>query len=199
MPIYAPENLYPGINPHLNSFLQHEPGAWESFHAELVIQTRIILDSQLPPGYLALAEKSLQISEMASVAFNAVPGKGARLCALTVSGILTSDEQLKGVVIYQAGEGSTFGRPITRIEVISPANKPGGSHYPRYVEKRLETLRSGLRLVEIDYLPESGSLMHSLPSYPGQDDDAYPYVIIVSDPRPEFEKGRVKVYGFGVQ
>jgi Protein of unknown function (DUF4058) len=210
------KNLYPGINPHLNSFLQKESGGWESFHAELVIQIRVILDAELPAGYLALAEKSLQISEIIQsthsrtrpdvTIYQSTPSRGTSTVALasdptaTLSLLETipDEEYLSGVLIYQVGEGSAFGRPVTRIEVLSPANKPAGSHYPRYVEKRIETLHSGLRLVEIDFLHETPPVIPHLASYPDGETDAHPYTIIVSDPRPEFEKGRVAVYGFGV-
>ena len=80
---------------------------------------------------------------------------------------MEEEETLTGLVIYQAGEGSVLGRPITRIELLSPANKPPGSHHEQYMVKRLETLKSGLRLVELDYLHESHPVIQALPSYPG--------------------------------
>lgn len=37
MAICTPLNLYPGVNAHLNSFLQSEGGGWESFHAQYLV------------------------------------------------------------------------------------------------------------------------------------------------------------------
>ncbi len=178
MPIHSPKNLYPGVNPHLNSFLQSDEGSWESFHAELIIQLRRFLDENLPAGYLALAEKSLQI--------------------LSLSQTVEEEELLTSIVIYQVGEEAPYGRPVTHIEVLSPANKPSGSHYSRYRVKRIETLQSGLRLVEIDYLHETRPMITNLPSYIDRENGAYPYTILVTDPRPSCEKGQIFVYGVGV-
>lgn len=194
MPIRSPKNLYPGINPHLNSFLQSDEGSWESFHAELIIQLRRFLDENLPAGYLALAEKSLQVSEI-------IPSGAAAFAptqVLPLSQTVEEEELLTSIVIYQVGEEAPYGRPVTRIEVLSPANKPGGSHYSRYRVKRIETLQSGLRLVEIDYLHESRPIITTLPSYTDRENGAYPYTILVTDPRPSFEKGQIFVYGVGV-
>lgn len=222
MAIHSEKNLYPGINPHLNSFLQSEAGGWESFHAELIVQTRMTLDEQLPLGYLAVAEKSLQISEITLPALGkpsktrpdvmiyqsstrpSSPAQPSGMTALPTATLplletLEEEEFLTSVVIYQAGEGSALGRPITQIEILSPANKPGGSHYPRYRLKRVEILQSGLRLVEVDYLHESRPIIASLPSYPHHEENAMPYMIMVTDPRPSFEQGQAAIYGFGVE
>lgn len=177
MTLKSPQNLFPGINPLLNSFLQRDAGEWESFHAELVVQTRIALDEQLPDGYLALAEKSLQIREFA----------------------FTEDfDPLTAVVIYQQTPENPLGQPITRLEMLSPANKPHGSHFPRYRQRREETLQSGLCLVEVDYLHETPPVIANMPSYRDGDSNAYPYAIIVSDPHPTFSEGEAYIYGFGV-
>ena len=64
MPLHSDQNLYPGINPHLNSIIQKESGEWESFHNDHITNIREHLDATLPPGYLARTEKSLQISEI---------------------------------------------------------------------------------------------------------------------------------------
>jgi hypothetical protein len=66
------------------------------------------------------------------------------------------------------------------------------------VVKKLLTLKSGLRVVEIDYLHETPPIIPLLPKYLKQEGGAYPYTIIVSDPRPSFEQGKAFVYGIGV-
>ncbi len=221
MPIHAEKNLYPGINAHLNSYLQQEAGGWESFHAEHVIDLTRVINENLPTGYFSRAEKSLQISEIApdiapkhprtkpdvmiykssspvgqaaTATLTATPPAGT----IAIIDTLTDEDYLTGIVIYQAGEGNPIGRPITRIELLSPANKPGGSHNGKYMVRRHETLQVGLRLVEIGYLHHTPPITFALASYPSRDKDAYPYTILVSDPRPTLEKGTTYIYGFGV-
>lgn len=222
MAIHAEKNLYPGINAHLNSFLQNEDGGWQSFHAEHIIDLERAINERLPPGYFTRAEKGLQINETAPSIVHKPPGKitpdvtiyrGASTAGKTsvpeltatpptaiipIPDTLTDEDYLTGLVIYQAGEGSPPGRPVTRIELLSPANKPGGSYYGPYVVKRQETLQSGLRLVELDYLHEMPPITRAIASYRDGEEDAYPYNILVSDPRPTLDKGPTYHYGFGV-
>lgn len=61
--------------------------------------------------------------------------------SIPIAPLLTEEDFLSGIVIYQAGEGGLLGRPVTQIELLSPANKPGGGHFTRYASKRLETLQ----------------------------------------------------------
>lgn len=62
MPIYSATNLYPGVNAHLNSFLQTTDGAWHSFHAAHIIDLARTLRAMLPDGYLIIEEQSMQIA-----------------------------------------------------------------------------------------------------------------------------------------
>jgi hypothetical protein len=107
---------------------------------------------------------------------------------------------MTAVVIYQqaeSGQHSLLGNPITRIELLSPANKVGGSYYYAYLRRRREALIGGLPLVEIDYLHESRPPVFGLPAYPN-DPRAYPYHVIISDPRLPPTVKAVRAYGFGV-
>ncbi len=219
MPIHADKNLYTGINVHLNSFLQQEPGGWASFHGVHVTHLAEAFDENLPSGYFTRSEQSLQIgafdpgtgteqrsSTRPDVMVYRGPGNvqgstglaevTAPTDTLPLIDTLPEQETLTGLVIYQAGEGSSLGRPITRVELLSPANKPGGTHYAQYWVKRLQTLQSGLRLVEIDYLHQSPPVVPVLADYTRQEDHATPYIILVSDPRPTFEKGLMAFYAF---
>jgi len=222
MTLHAEKNLYPGINIHLNSILQNEPGGWANFHAEHIIYIREVIDDALPEGYFARSEKSLQIGEFdpgtgqegqSSLkpditiyrpkanqpgSGNAEPAATPPALTLSIGETLAEEDELTGLIIYQAREGSLLGRPITRIEVLSPANKPRGSHHGQYTVKRREALKSGLRLVEIDYLHQTPPIIHNLLDYSAQVDGADPYCILVSDPRPTFEEGTTAVYLFGV-
>ena len=141
MAIHAERNLYPGVNAHLNNLLQTSGRQrWRSFHHSYIEFLRIALDRILPVGYVAAAEDSLQIT-------------------------VDPEDALAGLVIYQSGEGDPPGRPITRIEMLSPSNKPGGSHHQVYFVKRALTLKSGIRVVEIDLLHLSPPVDAALPSY----------------------------------
>jgi hypothetical protein len=217
MPIYRPTNAYPGVNPHLNSRLQQRGGGWKAFHTAYLNALYEMLDERLPPGYSATPEDSLQIrvydpkmdgyptlrqvgpdilirrsgtvSSVALVPEEAV-APTTTLAMLPVE--MVEDDELVAVVVYQNA------RPVTRLELLSPANKPGGSHQTRYERNRLDLARQGIRLVEIDLLHELPPMLEDLPSYPDRQDGAWPYSINVIDPHPTFEKGRIDIYGFGV-
>ncbi len=88
--------------------------------------------------------------------------------------------------------------PVTRVELLSPANKPGGSHFRSYIEKRMETLAAGINLIEMDYLHETRPILPVIPSYIDREENAHPYTICVSNPHPNLEAGKTAVYGFGI-
>lgn len=50
------KNLYPGVSAHLNSYLQLDPGAWRSFHAEHIVDLARTIRHDLPGGYTAIIE-----------------------------------------------------------------------------------------------------------------------------------------------
>jgi hypothetical protein len=204
-------NPYSGINAHLHSALQSKGGAWESFHSAHIGHLTEALDARLPPGYYALNEKSLQLSlidlesglerrsptrpdiaiyERGGGGFRQQAGSSPTL-TLPLTATLVEDEPLRAVVIINARH-----QPVTRIELLSPANKPGGSHAPQYRLKRGETLKSGVALLELDYLHESPPVIPGVGAY--SDGDGPPYMIMVSNPRPSWEVGITAVYGFFV-
>jgi hypothetical protein len=218
MPIHSEKNLYPGVNAHLNSFLQDEDGGWESFHAEHIIDIERSLNQQLPSNYYAIAEKSLQISEIGlateeihrsrpdvavyqlkqQTRLSVSPGAAPDLTLPLAAVLEDEDDYLTSIVVYRLESGKPPGNPVTRVEVLSPANKPPQSYYRQYMAKRLETLRAGLTLVEVDYLHESRPVINLLPSYADGEEGASPYTIVVSDPHPVPEQGQMHVYSFGV-
>jgi hypothetical protein len=218
MPIHSDKNLYPGINAHLNSFLQQEDGGWESFHADHIGQLRQALDAVLPSNYYAVSEKSLQVSETglnaesshrtrpditvfkthSSSIFSGSPAS-APTATLPLSDVLDEeDDYLSSIVIFEFESGKLPGRPVTRIELLSPANKPGNAYYRQYIAKRRATLQAELCLVEIDYLHETRPLLHQFPSYPDGEQGAFPYLVLVSDPRPKLQEGHLDFYGVSV-
>lgn len=222
MAIQSDKNLYPGINAHLNSALQNAPDGWISFHHKHVTHLDDALSRVLPPGYFTRTEASIQITGMDErtgaefrsttqpdvAVFQRHPSasgtasSAAQISPATPTATMPildtfpETESLGGVVIYQAGEGGGLGRPVTRIELLSPSNKPGGSHYEQYLVKRYQTLSAGLRLVELDYLHESPPVIQGLAAYPAE--GAFPYLILISDPRPTLDKGLTAIYGVGV-
>ena len=219
MPLLSDHNLYPGVNAHLNSFLQQPGGGWESFHVRHINDLQAHLDQVLPRGYYALSEKSLQISTYGAdadarfqtysdIAIYRLPtpdpssagGTLAPTLSLPMREVLIDlqDEALMSVVIYQVREGRFPGTPITRIELLSPANKPGDSDYRPYLARRLSGLRAGIALVEIDFLHQQRALLPTLPSYPQADAGSAPYSVLISDPRPELMQGKVDAYAIAV-
>ncbi len=219
MPIFLRENQYNGVNAHLHSAIQTPGGGWESFHAAHITHLTEIIDTLLPEGYYVLNEKSLQLSTFNleteekgisrtrpdlgiyqdQTGFKRHLSETASAPTLTLPIVKTilEEDPLNAVVIYRA-EPARDEIPVTRIELLSPGNKPVGAHYPQYITKRNETLDSSINLVEIDYLHETRSPVWGLPSYPDHETGSFPYSIIVSNPHPSVREGRTEVYGIGI-
>jgi hypothetical protein len=224
MPIYAERNLYKGVNPHFNSWAQNK-GLWRAFHGRHIFELVNELNELLPSNYLVIGEQSLQISISESPEDQASPRRSTTIAdvgilrtstevapltaqqpmpttpTLTLPIVETVDESavLDSVMIYRVSDEEGLGRPVTRIELLSPANKPFGSHYTQYIQKRWETLSAGLRLVEIDYLHQTHPILSVIPSYVDREPNAQPYYILVTDPYPSLETGRSFLYSFSVQ
>jgi len=215
------KNRYPGINPHLNSRLQSPGGGWESFHHGFIEKLIEELDIQLPENYYPIEEKSIQIGIVDTQTGATMPKPGSTrpdvlivrerpaasassaslmipTLILPVAEGFDEEEFLMGIMVYHVEGKNLPGKPITRIEVLSPANKPGGTHHAQYLRNRRDTLLGGLRLVEIDWLHELPPVISGIPSYPDRELDSYPYSIIISDPRPSLTIGQTRVYGFGI-
>ncbi len=220
MPIHARKNFYQGVNAHLHSYFQQE-GGWESFHAAHIVHLLEAIQELLPDGYRAFAEKSLQLSffdpdtgeidkahikpdvsiwtERLSPVF-AVPhglGLSSPLEVMTLDETLVEPQYLRSVVIVH---GDGFGRykPVTRIELLAPANKPPGTHASQYRVSRAETLLSGINLVEIDYLHERRFPVERVPSYPDHALGSLPYNFLVSLGELGDRQGQVLRYGCAV-
>lgn len=215
------KNLYPGINPHLNSVLQSPNGGWQSFDAEYIIKLMDELDQVLPENYYPVAERSIQIGWVnpddpfesgsrhtrpdvlvlqKNPALSPTVAAAGRQPTLLLPALdqFDDDYDLTAIVIYHADTQRLKDKPILRLEVLSPANKPGGSHHDKYMSNRRQTLYSGLGVVELDWLHETPPLLSAIPSYPDGEPDAYPYSILVTDPYPTPVRGYTAVYGFRV-
>lgn len=206
---------YPGINAHLNSALLRPGGGWEMFHAEQIIGIRQALDAILPPNYYAASEKSLQVTAIDDAPrrttpdislYRVRPGDAATEGkATTPTAILPIDDTVNGdepepnaVNIYHLDTGDMPGTLVTRIELLSPANTPGGSHHTRYMQRRHETLHAHVTLVEIDYLHTTPPIVKSIPSYPAREPGATPYYVLVSHPQPTVTEGQMSLYAVAV-
>lgn len=218
MTIRSRKNQYNGINAHLHSYLQHEPGGWESFHAEHIADLRRVIDSALPQGYYARSERSLQLTELnvwtgdsisryskqdVGIYSQQIPQNLTSLenqdsiQTIPLLDTLPDDDDLRSIVISQKEPDGNL-RPITRLELLSPANKPPGSHAAQYLRKRRETLQSGINLVEIDYLHERRSPIPVLPDYTVDEPVSSPYLILVSNPYPSIEQGVMQIISLHV-
>lgn len=219
MAVHRRENQYQGVNAHLHSFLQNEPGGWESFHNAHITNLTEVIDTLLPEGYYALNEKSLQLSafnletglEVRSktkpdIGIYGGPSSGVPINKMEVSGptaiipvidTLIEDDPLSSIVIFRIRDDNRP-LPVTRIELLSPGNKPPGAHYLQYLIKRTETLESGLNLVEIDYLHETRSPIRAVPSYSAREIGSHAYLVLVSDLRPTLMKAETEIYGIDV-
>lgn len=214
------DNPFKGVNPHLNSELQtpgtnNDPALWASFHAHHVTNIAEVLNQQLPENYVAYTEQSLQVrgvdwgdevvshrprpdvSVYQTVSRTQSPFAEAVIAPdweATLAEALEPIEYYAAVVIRQPGTQNRLGKIVARLELLSPANKPDGSHAAAYRDRRVESLASGVPLIEIDYLHESATVIPKLPVYP-HESGSYPYTVAVSDPRPDWQTGQVKVYG----
>lgn len=204
------ENRYPGVNAHLNSLLLQPDGGWESFHANWVIQVQHALDAVLPPNYYAMAEKSLQISEVAAEVArrsrpdvsvyrtgtqtdDPVPAVGGQAPSAVVSLNEVLDEMvdvLTSVGVYHMVTGGVPGKLVTRLEILSPGNKPPATYAPQYLARRYETLKAGVNLVEIDLVHTRRPVTVHVPSYPDRQPEATPSVVMVS----HLETGQFRIY-----
>jgi hypothetical protein len=217
-------NPFPGVNPHLNSLLQtpgneDEPSLFASFHATHIVQLADALNTVLPTHYTAYPEQSLQVRgaewdevirvERPRPDVSIFRSGGGVMQPAGVAALPTWEAPLQaavdlrkrplGIVIRaaQADASSKLGRVVTRIEMLSPSNKPGGGGSSAYQSRRFEALELGIPLLEIDVIHELPPVLFDHPIYP-QDNGSHPYMIIISDPRPDFERGRVRVFGFDI-
>jgi Protein of unknown function (DUF4058) len=220
MAIQTRKNLYRGINPHFNSLLQTPgnevdgPSLWLGFHANHITDIANALNSVLPEKYLAIPEQSLQIKaedvdlnfirtkkRQPDVAIYRQPGGGLSTLAVSdatltidLEASLDHDEDfVTAVLIRDMSEGTRAGKVVTRIELLSPSNKPGNYGYEFYRENRNETIYSGVPLIELDFLYEGPPPVRKCPVYPHQE-GSHPYNIYINLPRQKI----VTVRGFDV-
>lgn len=226
MPIYSRQNQYRGINAHFQSYAQIERDGWASFHATHIAHLVEEIDRLLPAGYEVLAEKSLHLrlynpttgkpvkrlpQPDVTIPRNqlapAIPPHPQQTQSVfstptivkpLLEGVIEDPEELLNAVVISESTPNGELVPVTRIELLSPSNKEGKDR-TRYLGKRDVTLESGTVLVELDYLHHTDVLLYGIAGYASHPEDAYPFSITVSDPRPVIEKGIMQFYGFKVE
>jgi hypothetical protein len=191
MPIHLSHNPYRGINAHFNSFLQEEDGGWDAFHHDHIGHLKSLINRALPPGYYALAERTLTVHdeedhflgtrrpEVGVFQTDLIPQSTADRAASITPTLevpmtwLDDDDYLSAVKIYYRKNR----RLVTRLELLSPANK----RKPHaYLEMRQAMRHSGVNLIEVDYLHEWPNLYAGLlADYANTAPESKPYCITV--------------------
>lgn len=193
MPLILDDNPYRGINAHLNSVLQNEAGLWKMFHNAHIMHLAEALDAALPPAYEVTLTRSLQILE-----YHPDTGERIRRSEPDDKPDRPDDDDLYHTALAIRAIEQGQSRLITRLELLSPTNKPPGEGFIQYREKRASTLHQQTPLVEIDYLHQLPPAVRGVPSYVHGQANAYPYTITVTDPRPTLQEGMTAVYGWHV-
>ncbi|MBC8171128.1 MAG: DUF4058 family protein [Anaerolineae bacterium] len=230
MPVHVIKNQYRGINAHLHSIWQGM-GGWSRFHTNHITDLlRVMRPLLLPLGYDAELEPSLQIRRIDDAEpawypqsdvtiYDLDPGRSAQgftipQPAAVAERILSIPEALFGeplsektysaIKIYEYVPGKLDrGEPVVWLELLSPANKPGGRDAQEYFDKRLAILELGMVFIELDYLHESTSTLKGIPNYRARhgqmtEDAAHAYRLIVIDPRPNIPTGLLRLSEFDV-
>lgn len=218
----AGKNPYPGINAHLNSALQ--PQGWQGFHNKYLTYLSTAIDNILPEGYYTSNEESLQLAHInlanefkppslerikpkilirknSDINPSETRSSTATVTAPTMTRdldyFLTPDDDVRALVIHKFVDTIENSTPVTRIELLSPANKPPASYYATYIKKREASLWAELNLVEIDFLHQTQPILPYIPRYPDMPDST-PYYVVVSDPHIRETNGKVEIYQIGL-
>jgi hypothetical protein len=154
MALQFPDNRYPGVNAHLNSYLQQPNGMWSSFHLNLVHRIARGLDSSLPHGFYTMCQHGMQLREPEFEHKN----------------LIEKDKYFWCVDVVQMQEDLEINL-ITRIEIISPTSKYPASSHNFYVNQRQNFLELGFDLVEIDLIHEPITTDGKLKQSPIQNND----------------------------
>jgi hypothetical protein len=154
---------FPGMDP----WLEH-PDLWPDVHDSLITSIRDTLMPRITPRYVARVEArttvltSLDIDRMyrpdvaIRAADRAAPGIESGVALLEHPGV----EKFQVIVpmldeieeTYLTIQEVSSRKLVTVVEVLSPTNKKTEDARAKYVEKRLELLRSKVNFVEIDLL-----------------------------------------------
>ena len=220
-------NQYHGVNPHLNDELQDpKPGrsGWKHFNISYLIDVELLVRDQLRSmGYTAYRDDGLQLCEVDEIP----PDKEQWRCSRRVESgepvdepspatdflgpveqtvslrELTGEEYHRALKIYRTEDLKDINcKPVVWIEIISPATardwETGREDVGEYLSKRNSLLKSGVQIVEIDFLHRNRPTIPNQPFYPDEEESSA-YSIHVIDPR-DMEPNLVKIttYQFNV-
>lgn len=216
----AGRNPYPGVNAHLNSYLQ--PRGWHGFHNKYLSHLSDVIDISLPDGYYTSNEESLQLAHInlldefdsptterirpdilirgtSDRYQSAIPTATVTAPTMTrnLDYLLTPEDAVQALVIYKFKDSVLNSTPVTCIELLSPANKPPSSYYAPYIKKCEPSLWAGLNLVEIDFLHQTQPILPYIPDYPDMLNST-PYYAIVTDLHAHDSVGKVDIYQIGL-
>ena len=162
------ESPFPGMDPYLEA-----PDIWPDVHTTLVPIFREQLAPQLAPKYYTDLQTQIVIEHIIDDQFEqrgALPDVALR----QTRGPQTSESSRGGVMLAERVASAPVRlrvplafptklltlyirtrdreKPVTAIELLSPANKRPGEERQKYLEKRAAYLQSGVHLIEIDLL-----------------------------------------------
>lgn len=191
----ASRNLYHGVNAHLMSAVQAEYGD-RAFYTVFLVKLMLMLNRYLPDHYRAKLDDSHCPPEHYSGNGKPALKRQRRFDEPVVAEpdlyipVMEAEETSLAVVICE----TMTSRPVTRINVLSTRDKLLEEKRAEYRERRLQFIRSGLGLVEIDFMHETRPMLYALPRYPA-DSGATAYYVAVTDPRTS---DKTAIYRFGV-
>ncbi len=191
---------------------------WPSFHAQHIVHLTDAIQQVLPPGYAAFSEKGLQVNSADAddksnpipdvsawrlrsdrpdnITQQAAPMSGGYVMTLENIEEEIESRPIRSVAIYyEVQSHRNLGRVVTRIELLSPSNKPGGSGYAAFLKNYVAALKSGTSLITLDYLHETPSPFSVIPAYP-REPGSHPYYVTLADARTP--KKETNAYGFDV-
>jgi Protein of unknown function (DUF4058) len=153
---------FPGMDPYLEA-----PDIWPGFHTGFITFTRTALNHLLPSGYVADMGERLYVVQSGRGIYPDLALWEARRSPPAASEqsetpplvdsrprwVIPVAEEAVREVFIQIVSPPRFGRTVTVIEMLTPANKAAGSDgRQQYQAKQAELLGSETHLIEIDCL-----------------------------------------------
>jgi hypothetical protein len=161
---------FPGLDPFIEA-----QDRWHSFHTAFIAASAESLNDRLPGNYYATVEErvlldasdphdpslrkifhrlgpdaAIQQSESRHPAVADPDGEVATLSPRTIpQSIVTLDQPTQKLVEIR---GQPNHELVTTIELLSPSNKRAGDDRTAYLAKRVDLLRHGVNIVDLDLL-----------------------------------------------
>lgn len=149
---------FPGMDPYLEN-----PVLWPDLHLTLIIAMRAELNSRLPPGYIAGADRHVWIEDDDSrtlVEPDLSISETRRSTAKRGGKLATAIKPRRVTLAVPDRHGKPYlkivdaqdRRVVTVVELLSPSNKSAGPDRQAYLRKREEYLAGNVNFVEINLL-----------------------------------------------